>query len=68
MITPGSPTVRRQRLAAGLRGFRRSKGKIAKDVAMALEWSPAKISRNERARIGHRTGSSSTTTPTKSLC
>ena len=52
MIAPGSPTVRRRRLAAELRGIRESKGKSGDTVAAALKWSPSKISRYERARTG----------------
>ena len=54
MIAPGSPTVRRRRLAAELRGIRESKGKSGDAVAAALRWSPSKISRYERARTGLR--------------
>ena len=54
MIAPGSPTVRRRRLAAELRGIRESKGKSGESVAAALRWSPSKISRYERARTGLR--------------
>jgi transcriptional regulator with XRE-family HTH domain len=56
MIAPGSPTVRRRRLAAELRGIRESKGKSGDTVAAALKWSPSKISRYERARTGLRPG------------
>ena len=52
MNAPGSPTVRRRRLAAELRGIRESKGKSGDAVAAALKWSPSKISRYERARTG----------------
>src|SRR5215472_14492030 len=52
MIAPSSPTVRRRRLAAELRGIRESKGKSGDAVAAALKWSPSKISRYERARTG----------------
>jgi transcriptional regulator with XRE-family HTH domain len=52
MTMPGSPTVRRRRLAAELRGIRESKGKSGDAVAAALRWSPSKISRYERARTG----------------
>ncbi len=52
MIVPGSPTVRRRRLAAELRRIRESKGKSGDAVAAALKWSPSKISRYERARTG----------------
>jgi len=54
MIAPGSPTVRRRRLAAELRGIREDKGKSGDSVAAALKWSPSKISRYERARTGLR--------------
>ena len=54
MIAPPSPTVRRRRLAAELRGIRESKGKSGDAVASALRWSPSKISRYERARTGLR--------------
>jgi transcriptional regulator with XRE-family HTH domain len=52
MTVPGSPTVRRRRLAAELREIRESKGKSGDAVAAALKWSPSKISRYERARTG----------------
>jgi transcriptional regulator with XRE-family HTH domain len=52
MTAPGSPTVRRLRLAAELREIRESKGKSGDAVAAALKWSPSKISRYERARTG----------------
>ncbi|WP_300605237.1 helix-turn-helix transcriptional regulator [Trebonia sp.] len=54
MIAPASPTVRRRRLAAELRGIRESKGKSGDTVAAALKWSASKISRYERARTGLR--------------
>jgi transcriptional regulator with XRE-family HTH domain len=54
MNEPASPTVRRRRLAAELRGIRESKGKSGDAVAAALKWSPSKISRYERARTGLR--------------
>jgi transcriptional regulator with XRE-family HTH domain len=54
MMAAGSPTVRRRRLAAELRGIRESKGKSGDAVAAALKWSPSKISRYERARTGLR--------------
>ena len=54
MIAPASPTVRRRRLAAELRGIRESRGKSGDSVAAALRWSPSKISRYERARTGLR--------------
>ena len=52
MTVPGSPTVRRRRLAAELREIRESRGKSGDVVAAALKWSPSKISRYERARTG----------------
>jgi transcriptional regulator with XRE-family HTH domain len=52
MTMPGSPTVRRRRLAAELREIRETKGKSGDAVAAALRWSPSKISRYERARTG----------------
>src|SRR6266851_9389719 len=52
MSVPGSPTVRRRRLAAELREIRESRGKSGDAVAAALRWSPSKISRYERARTG----------------
>ena len=52
MTVPGSPTVRRRRLASELRKIRESKGKSGDAVAAALKWSPSKISRYERARTG----------------
>jgi len=52
MTVPGSPTVRRRRLAAELRGIREGRGKSGDAVAAALKWSPSKISRYELARTG----------------
>ena len=52
MTLPGSPTVRRRRLAAELREIRESKGKSGDAVAASLNWSPSKISRYELARTG----------------
>jgi transcriptional regulator with XRE-family HTH domain len=54
MVAPGSPTVRRRRLAAELREIRESKGRSGETVAAALRWSPSKISRYERAKTGLR--------------
>ena len=54
MTVPGSPTVRRRRLAAELREIRESTGQSGDAVANALKWSPSKISRYERARTGLR--------------
>jgi transcriptional regulator with XRE-family HTH domain len=50
MVLPGSPTVRRRRLAAELREIREAKGKSGDAVAAALRWSPSKVSRYELAR------------------
>ena len=52
----GSPEVRRRRLAAELREIRESKNKNGEAVAAALNWSPSKISRYERARTSLRPG------------
>jgi len=54
MSTPGSPTVRRRRLAAELRRLRTRSGKTADEVGRALGWSKAKISRYELAQGGVR--------------
>jgi transcriptional regulator with XRE-family HTH domain len=54
LVAPGSPTVRRRRLAAELRAIRESKGKSGDAVAAALRWSASKISRYERARTSLR--------------
>jgi transcriptional regulator with XRE-family HTH domain len=56
MTEPGSPTVRRRRLAAELREIRESRGRSGESVAAALGWSPSKISRYERAKTGLRPG------------
>ena len=56
MTVPGSPAVRRRRLAAELREIRESKGKSGDAVAAALKWSPSKISRYELARTGLKPG------------
>jgi transcriptional regulator with XRE-family HTH domain len=50
MVVPGSPTVRRRRLAAELREIRERRGKSGDAVAAALRWSPSKVSRYELAR------------------
>jgi transcriptional regulator with XRE-family HTH domain len=52
VTVPGSPTVRRRRLATELREIRESKGESGDAVAKALRWSPSKISRYERAKTG----------------
>jgi transcriptional regulator with XRE-family HTH domain len=51
-VSPGSPTVRRRRLAAELRRLRTGEGKTAEEVAQVLGWSKAKISRYELAQGG----------------
>ena len=56
MTVPGSPAVRRRRLAAELREIREGKGKSGDAVAAALRWSPSKISRYELARTGLKPG------------
>ncbi|MQA87622.1 MAG: helix-turn-helix domain-containing protein [Streptosporangiales bacterium] len=52
MTDPGSPTVRRRRLAAELRRLRERSRRTADQVAKELGWSPSKISRIEQARTG----------------
>jgi len=49
--THSSPTVKRRRLAAELRRYRDQAGLTIEDVAGRLEWSSAKISRIENARV-----------------
>ncbi len=44
---PGSPTVRRRRLAAELRAIRERRGENLLTVATALRWSTSKLSRYE---------------------
>ncbi len=51
MPTRSSPTVKRRRLAAELRDRRERAGLTIDDVAERLEWSTAKISRIENARV-----------------
>jgi transcriptional regulator with XRE-family HTH domain len=46
-----SPTVKRRRLAAELRHHREQSGLTIEEVAERLEWSNAKISRIENARV-----------------
>jgi transcriptional regulator with XRE-family HTH domain len=48
----GSPTVRRRRLAAELRRLRDRSKLLGDDVARAVGWSPAKLSRYELGRTG----------------
>jgi transcriptional regulator with XRE-family HTH domain len=49
--TTSSPTVKRRRLAAELHACRERAGLTIDDVAQQLEWSAAKISRIENARV-----------------
>src|SRR6266496_3315388 len=51
MPARSSPTVKRRRLAAELRRYREQAGLTIEDVAERLEWSSAKISRIENARV-----------------
>lgn len=51
MPTRSSPTVKRRRLAAELRKAREASGLTIEEVAEKLEWSSAKISRIENARV-----------------
>ena len=50
MPAHSSPTVKRRRLAAELRGYRDRAGLTIEEVAQR-EWSTAKISRIENARV-----------------
>jgi hypothetical protein len=47
LTVPGSPTVRRRRLAAELRAIRERRGEGLKTVAAGLRWSTSKLSRYE---------------------
>jgi hypothetical protein len=49
--TTSSPTVKRRRLAAELHASRERAGLTIDDVAQLLEWSAAKVSRIENARV-----------------
>ena len=51
MAGRSSPTVKRRRLAAELRHLREAAGLTIDEVAERLEWSTAKISRIENARV-----------------
>lgn len=52
MIARSTPTVKRRRLAGELRRHREALGLTLDEVAEQLEWSNAKISRIENARVG----------------
>ncbi|MEU8804863.1 helix-turn-helix transcriptional regulator [Spirillospora sp. NPDC048819] len=52
MIARSTPTVKRRRLASELRRQRELSGLTLDEVAERLEWSNAKISRIENARVG----------------
>jgi hypothetical protein len=52
MPARSSPTVKRRRLAAELRRYRDATSLTIDEVAERLEWSTAKISRIENARVG----------------
>lgn len=45
---PGSPTVRRRRLAAELRAIREGRGESLQTVATGLRWSTSRLSRYEQ--------------------
>jgi hypothetical protein len=47
LTTPGSPNVRRRRLAAELRAIRDRRGENLQTVAVGLSWSTSKLSRYE---------------------
>jgi transcriptional regulator with XRE-family HTH domain len=47
LTTPGSPNVRRRRLAAELRAIRDRRGESLQAVATGLHWSTSKLSRYE---------------------
>jgi transcriptional regulator with XRE-family HTH domain len=49
---PGSPSVRRRRLAAELRRLRERVGLIGEEVAERLGWSTSKLSRIETSKSG----------------
>jgi hypothetical protein len=47
LTVPGSPTVRRRRLASELRAIRERRGESLQTVATGLRWSTSKLSRYE---------------------
>lgn len=49
---PASPSLRRRRLAAELRGLREQSGLSASDAARKLEWQASRISRIETRQAG----------------
>ena len=51
MPATSSPTVKRRRLASELHACREQSGLTIDDVAQELEWSAAKVSRIENARV-----------------
>ncbi|GAA4128139.1 transcriptional regulator [Actinomadura sp. NBRC 104425] len=51
MVTRSAPTVKRRRLAGELRKHREAAGLTLEEVAERLEWSTAKVSRIENARV-----------------
>lgn len=51
MPATSSPTVKRRRLAAELHAYREQAGLTIDDVTEQLEWSAAKVSRIENARV-----------------
>lgn len=52
MVARSAPTVKRRRLASELRQHRERVGLTIEEVAERLEWSTAKVSRIENARVG----------------
>jgi len=54
LATAKSPTVRRRRLGLELRQLREAAGMTCEQVAERLEWSAAKVSRIETAKVGVR--------------
>jgi hypothetical protein len=52
VMTAGSPTMRRRRLARELTRLREATGMTIRDAATALEWDPSKLSRVEGTQRG----------------